>query len=45
MMALDLNQVMKIICPLPHVATAEVIGLLGLNPVMVDVNEDTLILN
>jgi dTDP-4-amino-4,6-dideoxygalactose transaminase len=42
MMALDLKPGDEIICPaFTYVATAEVIGLLGLKPVMVDVNEDT----
>ncbi|WP_077419226.1 DegT/DnrJ/EryC1/StrS family aminotransferase [Chryseobacterium sp. JV274] len=42
MMALDLQPDDEIICPaFTYVATAEVIGLLGLKPVMVDVNEDT----
>jgi dTDP-4-amino-4,6-dideoxygalactose transaminase len=42
MMALDLQPGDEIICPaFTYVATAEVIGLLGLKPVMVDVNEDT----
>jgi dTDP-4-amino-4,6-dideoxygalactose transaminase len=46
MMALDLKPGDEVICPaFTYVATAEVIGLLGLKPVMVDVNEDTLILN
>ncbi|WP_213280425.1 DegT/DnrJ/EryC1/StrS family aminotransferase [Chryseobacterium indologenes] len=42
MMALDLQPGDEIICPaFTYVATAEVIGLLGLKPVMVDVNGDT----
>ncbi|PXW15362.1 dTDP-4-amino-4,6-dideoxygalactose transaminase [Chryseobacterium sp. CBTAP 102] len=42
MMALDLQPGDEIICPaFTYVATAEVIGLLGLKPVMVDVNKDT----
>ncbi|KNA03261.1 hypothetical protein SOVF_210900 [Spinacia oleracea] len=42
MMALDLQPGDEIICPaFTYVATTEVIGLLGLKPVMVDVNEDT----
>lgn len=42
MMALDLKAGDEIICPaFTYVATAEVIGLLGLKPVMVDVNENT----
>ncbi len=42
MMALDLKPGDEVICPaFTYVATAEVIGLLGLIPVMVDVNEDT----
>ncbi|MCW1960887.1 DegT/DnrJ/EryC1/StrS family aminotransferase [Chryseobacterium viscerum] len=42
MMALDLQPGDEIICPaFTYVATAEVIGLLGLKPIMVDVNEDT----
>jgi UDP-2-acetamido-2-deoxy-ribo-hexuluronate aminotransferase len=42
MMALDLKQGDEIICPaFTYVATAEVIGLLGLIPVMVDVNPST----
>lgn len=42
MMALNLRPGDEIICPaFTYVATAEVIGLLGLKPVMVDVNEDT----
>ncbi|WP_426481859.1 DegT/DnrJ/EryC1/StrS family aminotransferase [Chryseobacterium sp. R2ACT005] len=42
MMALDLQPGDEIICPaFTYVATAEVVGLLGLKPVMVDVNEDT----
>ncbi|WET00156.1 DegT/DnrJ/EryC1/StrS family aminotransferase [Chryseobacterium arthrosphaerae] len=41
MMALDLKPGDEVICPaFTYVATAEVIGLLGLIPVMVDVNED-----
>lgn len=41
-MALDLKPGDEVICPaFTYVATAEVIGLLGLIPVMVDVNEDT----
>lgn len=46
MMALDLQPGDEIICPaFTYVATAEVIGLLGLKPVMVDVNEDTFDIN
>lgn len=42
MMALDLKPGDEVICPaFTYVATAEVIGLLGLKPVMVDVNDDT----
>ncbi|MDR6369262.1 dTDP-4-amino-4,6-dideoxygalactose transaminase [Chryseobacterium bernardetii] len=42
MMALNMQPGDEIICPaFTYVATAEVIGLLGLKPVMVDVNEDT----
>lgn len=42
MMALDLKPGDEVICPaFTYVATAEVIGLLGLKPVMVDVTEDT----
>lgn len=42
MMALDLKSGDEVICPaFTYVATAEVIGLLGLIPVMVDVNPDT----
>ncbi len=42
MMALNLQPRDEIICPaFTYVATAEVIGLLGLKPVMADVNEDT----
>ncbi|KFF24562.1 DegT/DnrJ/EryC1/StrS family aminotransferase [Chryseobacterium vrystaatense] len=42
MMALGLKQGDEIICPaFTYVATAEVMGLLGLIPIMVDVNEDT----
>ncbi|MEJ5050153.1 DegT/DnrJ/EryC1/StrS family aminotransferase [Chryseobacterium culicis] len=42
MMALNLQPGDEIICPaFTYVATAEVMGLLGLKPVMVDVNEDT----
>ncbi|WP_114820334.1 DegT/DnrJ/EryC1/StrS family aminotransferase [Chryseobacterium sp. KLBC 52] len=42
MMALNLQPGDEIICPaFTYVATAEVIGLLGLKPVMVDVNENT----
>lgn len=42
MMALELKPGDEVICPaFTYVATAEVIGLLGLKPVMVDVNEDT----
>lgn len=42
MMALDLKPGDEVICPaFTYVATAEVIGLLGLKPVMVDVDEDT----
>jgi UDP-2-acetamido-2-deoxy-ribo-hexuluronate aminotransferase len=42
MMALDLKPGDEIICPaFTYVATAEVMGLLGLKPIMVDVNEDT----
>jgi UDP-2-acetamido-2-deoxy-ribo-hexuluronate aminotransferase len=42
MMALDLKRGDEVILPaFTYVATAEVIGLLGLKPVMVDVNADT----
>ncbi len=42
MMALDLKPGDEIICPaFTYVATAEVIGLLGLKPIMVDVDEHT----
>ncbi|NML70463.1 DegT/DnrJ/EryC1/StrS family aminotransferase [Chryseobacterium sp. RP-3-3] len=42
MMALDLKPGDEVICPaFTYVATAEVMGLLGLKPIMVDVNEDT----
>ncbi|MHA8053757.1 DegT/DnrJ/EryC1/StrS family aminotransferase [Aquirufa sp. OSTEICH-129A] len=42
MMALDLKPGDEVICPaFTYVATAEVIGLLGLTPVMVDVDPDT----
>jgi dTDP-4-amino-4,6-dideoxygalactose transaminase len=42
MMALDLKPGDEVICPaFTYVATAEVIGLLGLIPVMVDVNPET----
>ena len=42
MMALDLQPGDEVICPaFTYVATAEVIGLLGLKPIMVDVDEDT----
>lgn len=42
MMALDLKPGDEIICPaFTYVATAEVMGLLGLKPVMVDVDENT----
>lgn len=42
MMALGLKPGDEIICPaFTYVATAEVMGLLGLIPIMVDVNEDT----
>lgn len=42
MMALDLKPGDEVICPaFTYVATAEVIGLLGLKPIMVDVNPDT----
>ncbi len=42
MMALGLKPGEEIICPaFTYVATAEVMGLLGLIPIMVDVNEDT----
>ncbi|WP_073175567.1 DegT/DnrJ/EryC1/StrS family aminotransferase [Chryseobacterium vrystaatense] len=42
MMALGLKEGDEIICPaFTYVATAEVMGLLGLIPIMVDVNEDT----
>jgi UDP-2-acetamido-2-deoxy-ribo-hexuluronate aminotransferase len=42
MMALDLKSGDEVICPaFTYVATGEVIGLLGLIPVMVDVNPDT----
>ncbi len=42
MMALDLKPGDEVICPaFTYVATAEVIGLLGLTPIMVDVNPNT----
>ncbi|UKB83014.1 DegT/DnrJ/EryC1/StrS family aminotransferase [Chryseobacterium sp. MEBOG06] len=42
MMALDLKPGDEVICPaFTYVATAEVIGLLGLKPIMVDVDEHT----
>jgi dTDP-4-amino-4,6-dideoxygalactose transaminase len=42
MMALDLKAGDEVICPaFTYVATGEVIGLLGLTPVMVDVNPNT----
>lgn len=42
MMALDLKPGDEVLCPaFTYVATAEVIGLLGLKPVMVDVDENT----
>ncbi|WP_348810461.1 DegT/DnrJ/EryC1/StrS family aminotransferase [Flavobacterium maritimum] len=42
MMALDLKRGDEVICPsFTYVATAEVIGLLGLIPVMVEVDENT----
>ena len=42
MMALDLKPGDEVICPaFTYVATAEVIGLLGLIPIMVDVDPDT----
>ncbi len=42
MMALDLKPGDEVICPaFTYVATAEVIGLLGLKPIMVDVDPDT----
>lgn len=42
MMALDLRPGDEVICPaFTYVATAEVIGLLGLSPVMVDVDQNT----
>ena len=42
MMALDLKQGDEVITAnFTYVATAEVIGLLGLSPVLVDVNQDT----
>lgn len=42
MMALGLKSGDEIICPaFTYVATAEVMGILGLIPIMVDVNEDT----
>jgi UDP-2-acetamido-2-deoxy-ribo-hexuluronate aminotransferase len=42
MMALDLKPGAEVICPaFTYVATAEVIGLLGLTPVMVDVDPNT----
>jgi UDP-2-acetamido-2-deoxy-ribo-hexuluronate aminotransferase len=42
MMALDLKPGDEVICPaFTYVATAEVIGLLGLKPIMVDVNPNT----
>ena len=46
MMALDLRHGDEVICPaFTYVATAEVIGLLGLTPVMVDVDPKTFNLN
>ncbi|MEA1850872.1 DegT/DnrJ/EryC1/StrS family aminotransferase [Chryseobacterium sp. MHB01] len=42
MMALDLKPGDEVICPaFTYVATAEVMGLLGLKPIMVDVDENT----
>lgn len=42
LMALDLNPGDEVICPaFTYVATAEVIGLLGLVPIMVDVDENS----
>ncbi len=42
LMALGLKRGDEVICPaFTYVATAEVIGLLGLKPIMVDVDEDT----
>lgn len=42
LMALDLQPGDEVICPsFTYVATAEVIGLLGLTPVMAEVNKDT----
>ncbi len=42
MMALDLKPGDEVICPaFTYVATAEVIGLLGLKPIMVDADENT----
>lgn len=42
LMALDLEKGDEIICPaFTYVATAEVIGLLGLKPIMIDVNPQT----
>lgn len=46
MMALDLKPGDEVICPaFTYVATAEVIGLLGLTPVMVDVDPNTFNIN
>jgi UDP-2-acetamido-2-deoxy-ribo-hexuluronate aminotransferase len=46
LMALDLKQGDEVIVPaFTYVATAEVIGLLGLTPVMIDVNPDTFNVN
>jgi UDP-2-acetamido-2-deoxy-ribo-hexuluronate aminotransferase len=42
LMALDLKPGDEVICPaFTYVATAEVIGLLGLNPIMIDVDPET----
>ncbi|ATA73851.1 transcriptional regulator [Capnocytophaga sp. H4358] len=46
MMALGLQPGDEVICPaFTYVATAEVIGLLGLKPIMVDVNPDSFCIN
>lgn len=46
LMAMDLKQGDEVIVPaFTYVATAEVIGLLGLTPVMIDVNPDTFNIN
>ena len=42
LMALDLKPGDEVVCPaFTYVATAEVIGLLGLNPIMIDVDPET----